>query len=68
MNYFYFSPLVNHLKICQFSVFRSSYLVQDVLHRLRCEGFSLRCISQTDCLHKIQVQTGGPIQIEFYSI
>ena len=38
-----------------------SCLVRDVLHILRCKSFSLGCISQTVCLHKMEAQTGGPI-------
>ena len=60
-NEFFFSPSIHLLKIRPFSWLDSSYLVRDVLHRLRSEGFSLGYISQTECLHKIQAQKGGPI-------
>ena len=60
-SYFYFSSSNDLLKIGPFSWLGSSCLVQDVLHSLRCEDFSLGCITQTVCLHKMQAQMGVSI-------
>ena len=57
----YFSSSNDLLKIGPFSRPSSSCLVQDVFLGLRREDFSLGCITQTVCLHKMQAQTRGPI-------
>ena len=58
--FFILYPSVDLLKICSFSWLGPNYLVHDALHRLRHEGFSVGCITETECLHEMQALTGGP--------